>query len=352
VRPAIFILVVALGLVPVAAQHDDQTDDYERQDDKYYQQYLEQQEETKRPDPPPETDGPNTEAFIALAEELVRDKNYWSRSSDRYRIQTDDPDLDSKATVELLESFRTFFDGFWPDSVELHPYDEVSRVFLFDSFHKYNKLLGFDARFSDVRPKGHYISGFNVMVLRTTADERGGLADTLVHEAAHQLIDQRLYGDGFPPSTWVSEGLASYFGYTLRDKTGEFKPGRIGGKTTALLRGGSKAAAGEAAARLREFKTAVKTISSEEGPYIDAFLASVADPRGFYGENLMMNYTISWVLVHYLLHGNDGSHRDAFARYLAAESRGQGGRVVLYREIGMDADALGTALQTHVKKMK
>ena len=245
-RPAIFVFVIALGLVPVAAQHDDQTDDYEQQDDKYYQQYLEQQEETKRPDPPPETDGPNTEAFIALAEELVRDKNYWSRSSDRYRIQTDDPDLDSKATVELLESFRTFFDGFWPDSVELHPYDEVSRVFLFDSFHKYNKLLGFDARFSDVRPKGHYISGINVMVLRTTADERGGLADTLVHESAHQLIDQRLYGNGYLPSTWVSEGLASYFGYTVRDKTGEFKPGRIGGKTTALLRGGSKAAAGEA----------------------------------------------------------------------------------------------------------
>jgi hypothetical protein len=150
----------------------------------------------------------------------------------------------------------------------------------------------------------------------------------------------------------VSEGLASYFGYTLRDKAGEFKPGRIGGKTTALLRGGSNAAPGEASARLREFKKAVKAFPADEGPYIDAFLASVADPRGFYGEDLVMNYTISWVLAHYLLHGDDGGHRDGFVRYMKAESRGQGGREVLYREIGMDADALGVALQTHVKKMK
>ena len=95
VRLAVLLFVVALGLVPLTAQHDEQTEDYERQDEKYYQRYLEQQEVAKRPEPPPETDGPDTEAFIALAEELVRDKNYWSRSSDRYRIQTDDPDLDS-----------------------------------------------------------------------------------------------------------------------------------------------------------------------------------------------------------------------------------------------------------------
>ena len=41
---------------------------------------------------------------LARAEELVKDKNYWSRSSDRYRVQTDDPDLDSKAVVALLEA--------------------------------------------------------------------------------------------------------------------------------------------------------------------------------------------------------------------------------------------------------
>ena len=70
-RLPVIVVVVAFGLVPLAAQHDDQTDDYERQDEKYYQRYLEQQKEPEQPEPPPETDGPNTEAFIALAVPLL-----------------------------------------------------------------------------------------------------------------------------------------------------------------------------------------------------------------------------------------------------------------------------------------
>ena len=349
----IAIAVLLVGLTPVVAQVDEQTEDYERRDDKYFQRYQEQKEEPEPPEPAAdEPDGPNTEAFIALAEELVRDKNYWSRNSERYRIQTDDPGLDSTATVELLEAFRTFFDGFWPEGTELAPYDEVSRVFLFDSFYKYNQLLGFDARFSDIRPKGHYISLFNVLVLRTTADTGGGLADTLVHEAAHQLIDQRLYGRGYGPSVWVSEGLASYFGYTMRGRSGAFEPGRIGGKNVALLKGGSTAATGEAMNRKGDYRKAVKAHASEDGPFIDAFLVSVSEPGAFYGPDLELNYTVAWVLTHYLLHGDDGAHREAFVRYIEAEAAGQGGREALYREIGMDAAELDAVLAAHVKKMK
>ena len=305
------------------------------------------------PEPPPqaEAEGPDTEAFIALADDLVRDKNYWSRQSERYRIQTDDPQLDSKATVELLESFRTFHDGFWPgDSLE--QYDEISRVFLFDSFYKYNQLLGFDARFSEIRPKGHYISAFNVMVIRTTADTPGGLADTLVHEAAHQLTDQSFYGEGFQPSAWVSEGLASYFGFTYRDKSGAFRAGEIGGKNAALIKGGAKSATGEAGARLRDFRKAVKAQGSDGGSFVDQFVSTASDPRVFYGEDLLLNYTIAWVLTHYLLHGDEGAHRDAFVSYIRAEARGDGGPEAFYREIGMESAALDAAVTAHVKKMK
>ena len=96
----------------------------------------------------------------------------------------------------------------------------------------------------------------------------------------------------------------------------------------------------------------VKAHSSEDGPFIDAFLVAVNEPGVFYGEDLMLNYTVAWVLSHYLLHADDGAHREAFVRYIQAESIGKGGRDVLYDAIGMDAAELDVALLAHVKKMK
>ena len=133
---------------------------------------------------------------------------------------------------------------------------------------------------------------------------------------------------------------------------GYLSKGKIAGCQTAVIRGGSKAATGEASARLKDFKKAVKAQGSDGGSFITQFLTSADDPRVFYGENLPLNYTISWVLTHYLLHGDDGAHRDAFVNYIKAEARGQGGHEAFYREMGLEPAALDAAVTAHVKKMR
>ena len=106
-----------------------------------------------------------TAEFFERAERLVRDKNYRSDSSSAYRVQSDDPRVDAKAAVALLDSFRAYFDSYWDGRIELDDYDELSRVFLFYSFHKFNQLLAVDFRFNELRPKGHYGWLFDAITL-------------------------------------------------------------------------------------------------------------------------------------------------------------------------------------------
>jgi hypothetical protein len=351
------ILVAALALLVAGAgaqEPDEQTRDWEEQDRRYYERMLEQQKQAEEQEEEEEKEGTPEERFVAeflaRAEELVKDQNYWSRSSDRYRVQTDDPNLDSKAVLELLDSFRSFFEEFWAGRIELEPYEQQSRVFLYDSFYKYNELLGFDARRMPVRPEGHYISVVNVMVVNTRSGTPASFADALVHEAAHQLVDQEVFSGTGRISTWLSEGLASYFGLTYRNRKGNFQAGRIGGKSTALLKGAPAGSSNEGSQRVKDLRSALKKLPAD-----NAFLHELLDavePSKFYTGDLMLNYSGAWMVVHFLLHGEDGRYADGFTRYLQAEVSGRAGAEVLYEALGTTAGDLQDAFVTYVKKVK
>ena len=110
-------LLIPLSLLlcapPAAAQEDEQTRDYEERD-RLYQQRRQQQQQAPQPDQPVD-DAARLTAFLEQADEIIRDNNYASDSSEHYRVQTDDPRLRAAATTRLLESFRTYFDGFWAE---------------------------------------------------------------------------------------------------------------------------------------------------------------------------------------------------------------------------------------------
>lgn len=344
--PLLAAALAVVGPAPALAQYDedDQTRDHEDVDGSYLERYQQQEEET-----PEEDVEEGLEEFLARAERLVRDRNYRSASSERYRVQTDDPRLDSRAAVALLDTFRDYFDAFWQGRMELAPYDDQSRVFLFYSFHKFNEALEGDFRYRTYRPTGHYGALFDVITLHTDADGRGNLEDALIHEAAHQLTDRRLYAGEFAPSRWVSEGLAQYFGYTWADDSGGFRRGEVGGKSAKLLRGvrGSNA---ELRGKLRSAGTSLKKAGAEAGALVDRVI-SIRDPNRFYGEEAPLNYGVSWLLVHFLLEGEEGARVDGFIRYLELEKRGRGGSDAVYREIGLGPDELGSALSAHLKRL-
>jgi hypothetical protein len=345
---ALATLVTLAWLSPAMAQYEDDTlDDQERQDRQYLERYKRQPQEDQPPSE--DLDGePNAAAFIALADELIRDKSYRSFSSERYRVQTDDPRLDPKAAAALLEAFFEQFDGFWDGAIPLHPSEAQSRVFLFYSFYKYNQLLDEDWRFSDVRPKGHYKRGVGAITLHTDADAAPDLSDALIHEATHQLVEELIYSDGAASSPWISEGLATYFGYTYMDRDKVFHPGEIGGKALALMRQGSDSPGHEGRDKLQTLKRSLK--SKKEAIALTDVIR-IRDPSAFYGQS-NWTYAASWVLVHYALHADHGAHRDAFMRYVVAETEGQGGPQAFFRLLETTPDELETNATAYVKTLK
>jgi hypothetical protein len=346
--PLIWFALLALAGAPWAvAQYDEdeQTQDHAEQDRLYLERYAQPEEK--------EPEKPNAEslrqAYLARADELIRDRNHRAKTGQRYRVQTDDPRLDTRETLELLEGFRIWFDRFWSGRVEMAPYDRLSRVFLFYSFYKYNELLEGDFRYETYRPKGHYRLSTDVITLHSDPDSPGFLADALLHEAAHQLVEQRVLRAAGMTPRWLSEGLAGYFGYTYRDRDGEFQPGVVGGKSAALL-GGEKVDA-EGRVVLQNARRFLKGAGNEAGPVVDRVI-SIEDPERFYGEGVPLHYAVSWALVHYLLHGDGGAHNGAFAEFLGLVARGQGSPEALYRQMGLNAEELDAAVKRHLKGIK
>lgn len=349
-KQLLVILLLAAAWTPVGAQYeDDATRDYEEQD----RRYLERMKNARQPEVKRgPIEDPSAE-FLDLAERLVRDRNYSSAQTERYFVQSDDPRLDAQATAEFLEVFRDYFDEFWDEGIELAPYDKTSRVFLVYSFYKYNQLLAGDFRFSALRPQGHYGSLYDAISLHSDADGGpGATPDALIHEATHQLIDQRIFGGDPPPVYWLTEGLASYFGYTFLDKKTGFREGTVGGKSVSIFSGAKDQPGQEAKLVLRDSGKAFKAYAkTHDAPLVTRLLA-IDSPVGFYGDQQRLNYTASWLLVHTLFHAESGGYRDGFLRYLARAAGGDGGAEALYEELSMDPPELQAALERHAKTLK
>jgi hypothetical protein len=348
-KTAFWVLALAiLGAAPTPAQYEDE-DEKLKDEAERDRLYLERYQKQESPDTGLSAEEAEA-AIFARIEELIRDRNYNGATSDHFRVQTDDPRLDPQAATELLESFRSYFESFWADRLPLKPYEKTGRVFLFYSFFKYNQLLEGDFRFSAQRPKGHYGSLFDGITLHTDADGPGDLADTLVHEATHQMMDQRLnltVGGTLP---WLSEGMAHYFGNMQRDKSGKFLGAVVGGKGIGLFRDGKIYDSRLPALGLRNFRRSAKNVGS--GDSLFGTLLGIRDPNVFYGGNAELNYNASWMLVHYLFHGAEGAHADAFVRYLEQESQGKGGPDVLMKEIGLTYQALDAEVARHATTVK
>jgi len=333
------------------AQVDDQTEEIRERDKRYYEQQLEREKqqkekeaETPTPEPAADPRDAEIEAFLADADRIVRDRNYTSETTEHYRVQTDDPRLNPVAAAALLESFQGFFDAFWAGRSELLPYTNTGRIFLFYSYFKYNRLLTGRERFGTFQPTGHYRAYFDVVVVHSDSVGPDGLSDVLVHEAAHQLLRNRLFGYGAEQSHWVAEGLASYFGYTQQDSGGEFVAGSIGGKGAVLLGGAKRLPEGQGGRALQNYR---RNLKNGEAPAI-AEIIGIDDPAVYYGEKSEANYAGSWLLVHYLFHGEDGARAEAFVRYLGREAKGEGAPEALYEEVAMTSEELDAAFKRYV----
>ncbi len=301
------------------------------------------------PDPAAEEQAKTVAAFKERARELLSDRNYDSATTAHFAVRTDDPRLKTRETADLLESFGAFFDKFWSSRTDLLPWEGQADVLLLYSRYKYDRLYEEPGFPSSKNSVGHYIPYYGVIVAHTDTAPPGDLPGLLVHETAHQLTHKRLFGpEPENLSTWLAEGLACYFGFTRMDKSAGFEAGEIGGAVPALLRDEPGVATVGPGKLLSEFKRVLKV--TDPG-FLDDLLRTETQEL-FHVEQELAKYVASWLLVHYMLHGEEGALSGLFVRYIKADLEGKGGAEVLYELTGKSAEALEAGFVAHVKKLK
>ena len=76
------------------------------------------------------------------------------------------------------------------------------------------------------------------------------------------------------------------------------------------------------------------------------------EPGEFYGGNVDLHYGTSWLLVHWLLHGDGGRYAERFTQFIETERNGADERPDLLRILGIDPLGLDAALRSHAKNMR
>jgi len=296
--------------------------------------------------PAEERDLAVVEAFIKAADELIYDKAYDSAAGKHYKVKTDDPRFVPRKAVELLEGFREQFDRDWSGKLEMSPYEGLSHFYLFYSRFKYKQLFDESQRKAASSLIGHYTPYLDVVTLHTDSVGLPDLPDVLVHEATHQLMQRRLYGDRVEPMPWIAEGMANYYGYMLREPSGAYVPSKTGTKNASLFKETTGPGGGLGKEQARVY---LKLLKSGEARPLDEMIR-MQDLGTFYGPGATERYAAAWLLVRFLLTADNGAHAAGFTRYLAKEIREDTTPEDFYKETAMTPDGLQAAFTAWAKK--
>jgi hypothetical protein len=165
------------------------------------------------------------------------------------------------------------------------------------------------------------------------------LVGIIAHEAAHHWVAHRIYGGGREPPLWLNEGVASLIGaMRLTEKhasdTADFKTGNKG----AYQR--------QAQTFLSELRLAIKQESLPRvADLVEGYLDEVLYRRG--GQHGLLYHALSWALVHYLVNGEGGAHRQTFREWVMA-SASREDAPALEQALGRTLGEIEAALLTYL----
>lgn len=128
----------------------------------------------------------------------------------------------------------------------------------------------------------------------------------MLHEATHQLLAEV---GGYKPQRWLNEGLASYFGAS-RLRNGALQLGQADPAAYPVW-------------WLKDVHIAADAPPTLQGTPFPSLAQLVEDTGPPIGENVNHYYVAYWSLVHYLLHGDNGAHRNAMPALLEQHGSAQ-----------------------------
>jgi hypothetical protein len=165
-----------------------------------------------------------------------------------------------------------------------------------------------------------------------------------VHETTHAFVDRYLVRRGVQLPTWLAEGLGEYVGNS-DVKGGLLKPGSH--KAYAIHHAGAFAWRDRSTSWVdaETVKIAVKNGTSIR---LSKLLGTSASR--FYGKDIQLYYSQSWLLVHFLRHGRPGWSETQFPAFLLYAAEGFPIEDAVTQVYALEGEALEKAYRDYVLK--
>jgi hypothetical protein len=277
---------------------------------------------------------------LALAHRLLAGSSVKEAQGPGWILITDAGSETLAAAKKAIAAASRAFDAIFPGLPPI-PGSSPVTVFMFSDADEFNQVAAFDNVVRPIgEPAGEYASWDRMVYMTASSDMPLPIvAGITAHEVTHHLVAQRLYGSQRRPPIWVTEGIAVLV-ECLRPPgpdgldLGRFQRGKVfkgpfqwRASAEAYLEALRRASEGAGLPKL--------SVLFDEDWDVDSSLA----------------YGMSWLLVHYLVNGDGGSHRAAFQRWLTSSDAGGGG-ASLAAALNMPLAAIDAALPAYVKSLQ
>ncbi len=238
------------------------------------------------------------EGMAAIADRALAEGRRAVHSTPRFLVVTD---AEQEGVAEILaNNFEASFgvlDGLFGRGLPLLPPSQKVLVYLYSSQSAFaSAAAGFGM---PSHHSGVYIAPGLVLLKQTMASDEA-LLQTLLHEATHAYMSRHLARPGIRLGTWFVEGLAEYIGNSTITGKGELVVGKTIKRRYMMDPHGLVALRTTASGwTLENTKEAIR---KGEATSIAGLLP--IPPELFTGRQGPLNYGTSWLLIHFLRHGD------------------------------------------------
>jgi Protein of unknown function (DUF1570) len=226
-----------------------------------------------------------TVLFLNATFQPTKAKDLWtSIHSKNFSLIGNASEKEIRQVATKLEQFRFVFSLLLKNVTFNSPVPTTVIVFKSDGYYKPYKV--------NPNVAGYFQAGHDVNYITLTTEQRTNESPyrIIFHEYVHQLVDNTL-GHSVPP--WFNEGLAEYY------------------STFFVTDNDRKAILGEIIANHLLYLRNEKILPLRK-------LFAVDHKSPYYNEGNKMNvfYAESWMLLHFLLQGNQGKRRDELGKFV------------------------------------
>jgi len=278
-----------------------------------------------------------------LAEQHMDPTNLRRAEGSWFNLVSDSPK--AEAVTVLAQNLQAIFrvlDATFRPVLDLYPQHVKLAVYVFWS---QSEMHAFAAE----RGAPEWALGFydapGVLAFPLEIENADRLVRVMLHEATHAYADRLLDRPGTHPAPWFTEGLAGYFGQSEIKKghlvLGSIREGKY--VLNPYFRGAyrRKTDTGWSLDRVRE--------AVRKGETIRPSKLMKMGPPAFYGRDISLHYSLSWLLVHYLRHGEPGWAEEEFPQLLLYLAEGYPAAEAIEAVYGMAPEDLDAPFRDYVK---